>query len=153
MMGGLGFDVTAFVDDDAWLHPSARRYRDLLGERSIAQPWQAAAALLTIFLEGSVNERAELEGRFVRARGETAVREHPLVNHYGCPPEAMELTRAHAKVEGSHRADAWRILLAHTPDGSDEARAVVDTCEQALAAWHLYRDGVADRMSLRRQAA
>jgi pyrroloquinoline-quinone synthase len=81
------------------------------------------------------------------------VRELPLVNHYGCPPEAMELTRAHAKVEGSHRADAWRILLAHTPDGSDEARAVVDTCEQALAAWHLYRDGVADRMSLRRQAA
>jgi heme oxygenase-like protein len=153
MMGGLGFDVPAFEDDEGWLHPLARRYRDLLRERSIAQPWQAAVALLTIFVEGSVNERAELEGRFVRSRGETAVREHPLVKHYGCPPEAMDLTRAHAKVEGSHRADAWRILLAHTPDGSDEARAVVDTCEQALAAWHLYRDGVADRMSLRRQAA
>jgi hypothetical protein len=153
MMAGLGFDAPAFADDDGWLHPSARRYRDLLRERSATEPWQAAVALLTIFVEGSVNERAELEGQFVRARGETAVHSHQLVKHYGCPPEAMDLTRAHATVEGSHRKDAWRILLAHTPDGSEAAHAVVDRCEQALAAWHLYRDGVAERMSLRRQAA
>ena len=57
-----------FDDDDASLHPAARAYRDFLRERSAAkQPWQAAVALLTIFVEGSRNERAELEGTFVRA--------------------------------------------------------------------------------------
>lgn len=153
MMGGLGFDRAAFADDDASLHPAARRYRDFLRERSAADPWQAAVGLLTIFVEGSVNERAELAGTYVRRRGEQAVREHPLVKFYGCDAEAMELTRAHAEVEGGHRADAWHMVLTHAPDGSAEARAVVDTCEQALSLWQAYRDGVAERMGLREKAA
>jgi pyrroloquinoline-quinone synthase len=152
MMAGLGFDASEFADDDAFLHPDARRYRDFLRARSCASPWQAAVALLTIFLEGSVNERAELAGTFVRPRGEEAVREHALVKHYGCSPDAMVLTRAHAEVEGSHRGDAWHMVLGHTPDG-DIARAAVQTCEEALALWHAYRDGVADRMGLGRKAA
>jgi pyrroloquinoline quinone (PQQ) biosynthesis protein C len=150
MMEGLGFEASAFVDDDRWLHDAARRYRDLLRERACAAPWQAAVALLTIFVEGSVNERAELEGTFVRPRGEEAVREHALVKHYGCPPEAMELTRAHGQVEGGHRSDAWTMVLEHAPPGSDVERQVIATCEEALAAWHAYRDGVADRMQLLR---
>jgi len=153
MMGGLGFDRAAFADDDASLHPAAQRYRDFLRERSAAQPWQSAVGLLTIFVEGSVNERAELAGTYVRRRGEQAAREHPLVKFYGCKLEAMELTRAHAEVEGGHREDAWRVVQAHAPDGSAEARAVVETCEQALSLWHAYRDGVAERMGLREQAA
>lgn len=153
MMAALGFDERAFADDDAWLHPAARRYRDFLRERSSAEPWQAAVALLTIFVEGSVNERAELEGTFVRRRGEAAVAEHPLVKFYGCPPQAMELARAHAAVEGGHREDAWRMVLAHVGEGSYTARVIADTCEQALSLWHAYRDGVAKRMGLRRQAA
>lgn len=153
MMAGLGLDEQMFEGDDEWLHPSALRYRDFLRERSSSMPWQAAVALLTVFVEGSVNERAELEGKFVRRRGEAAVQDHPLVKYYGCPPEAMELTRAHAQVEGGHREDAWRMMLAHTPEGSDAARAVAETCERALGMWQGYRDGVADRMKLRRQAA
>jgi pyrroloquinoline-quinone synthase len=148
MMAGLGFDVTLFVDDDAWLHPAARAYRDFLRERAGRAPWQAAVALLTIFVEGSVHERAELGGTFQRPRGDDAVREHPLVKHYGCPPEAMQLTRAHAKVEGQHRQDAWRTLLANAPDGSIEACEVSATCEEGLRLWHAYRDGVAERMGL-----
>ena len=63
---------------------------------------------------------------------------------------------AHARtraVEGGHRGDAWRMVLGHAPEGSDEARAVVTTCEEACALWHAYRDGVAERMGLHRQAA
>jgi hypothetical protein len=150
MMEGLGFDARAFADDDAWLHPAARSYRDYLRERAASTPWQAAVALLTIFVEGSVNERAELAGTFVRASGEAAVHDHPLVKHYGCPPEAMELTRAHAKVEGGHREAAWQMVLSHAPDEGDPARIAVDTCEAALRAWHAYRDGVAERMGLRK---
>jgi pyrroloquinoline-quinone synthase len=80
------------------------------------------------------------------------VREHPLVKLYGCPPDAMELTRAHAKVEGGHREDAWRVVLAHASEGTDAARAAGATCEEALVLWHGYRDGVADRMGLRKAA-
>lgn len=148
MMEGLGFERAAFEDDDAWLHPAARLYRDFLRERSAASPWQAAVALLTIFVEGSVNERAELAGTYVRRDAEEAVREHVLVKHYGCPPEAMRLTRAHAEVEGGHRADAWRIVLANAADGTDAARAVAETCAHALPLWHAYRDGVAEQMGL-----
>jgi pyrroloquinoline-quinone synthase len=149
MMAGLGFDAADFADDDAWLHPAARRYRDLLVERASRPPWQSGVALLTIFVEGSVNERSELAGTFVRRGGEDAVREHALVKHYGCPPDAMALTRAHGQVEGGHRADAWRIVSSHVRDAETTER-VIATCEEALAAWFAYRDGVAERMDLAR---
>ena len=152
MMAGLGFDERAFADDDERLHPAACRYRDFLRDRACAMPWQSAVALLTIFVEGSVHERAELDGTFARPTGDTAVREHALVRHYGCPPEAMELTRAHAQVEGEHRRDAWRMVLAHV-EQDDVAEAVVETCERALGMWHEYRDGVAERMGLARSGA
>ncbi len=154
MMEGLGFSRAQFEEDACNLHPSARSYRQMLRDGSLAPPWQAACALLTIFVEGSRNERAELEGRFVRPRGEDAVLRHPLVAHYGCPPEAMKLTRAHAAVEGGHRGDAWRIVLAHVEDtDAPLVQTVLQTCERALWAWHRYRDGVAERMGLRREAA
>jgi hypothetical protein len=104
--------------------------------------------LLTIFVEGSVHERAELAGPFVRPRGDDAVTEHPLVKHYGCPTQAMGLTRAHALVEGGHRRDAWDMTLAHVRDGDADAEALVATCSRALELWKDYRDGVAQLMSL-----
>lgn len=153
MMEGLGYSRSSFVDDDAWLHPAARSYRDLLREASAGAPWQAAVCLLTIFVEGSVNERSELAGKHERAKGDAAIARHPLVLHYGCPPSAMQLTHAHAAVEGAHRGDAWRIVLAHVPDDGDTFNRVIDLSQRALAAWHRYRDGVADRMELRRDAS
>jgi hypothetical protein len=154
MMRGLGFPRSAFDEGAVDLHPAARSYRQMLRDGASAPPWQAACALLTIFVEGSRNERAEIEGRFVRPHGDDAVRKHPLVVHYGCPPEAMKLTRAHGAVEGGHRKDAWRIVLEHVPEGDEALSSVVlQTCERALWAWHRYRDGVAERMGLRREAA
>jgi len=156
MMTGLGYSREAIAgslgtlaEDDAWIHPAARAYRDFLREHSAKGPWQAAVALMTVFVEGSVNERAELAGTFVRPKGEAAVAKHALVVHYGCPPAAMELTRAHAAVEGGHRGDAWRMVLGHSGDDA-VARSVVDTCMTALSLWHRYRDGVAQRMGLAR---
>ncbi len=147
MMEGLGFSRDAFADDALpGLHPAASAYRDWLYEVSAARPWQVAAAVLTIFVEGSVNERAELGGTFVRAKGEDAVNKHPLVLHYGCPPSAMQLTRAHGDVEGAHRADAWSMVLDHTPAELEDA--VVAAVEKAGALWTAYRDGVAERMEL-----
>ncbi len=154
MMEGLGFSRGDFDDDgDAHLHPAAIAYRDMLRAVSAEPPWQNAVALLTIFVEGSVNERAELAGTFVRATGEAAVSKHPLVAHYGCPPSAMSLTRAHAAIEGGHRRDAWRMLLDHVHDGTPLADGVVAMLEETLARWTRYRDGVAERMGLTRDGA
>jgi len=153
MMEGLGFARASFEEEDeasVVLHPAARAYGQFLRDRSAAAPWQAAVALLTIFVEGSVHERAELAGTFTRPRGEAAVAAHPLVLHYGCPPGAMQLARAHAAVEGGHRGDAWRILLEHVPERGELAECVADTCVTALAMWMRYRDGVAERMGLAR---
>jgi pyrroloquinoline-quinone synthase len=62
----------------------------------------------------------------------------------------MQLTRAHAEVEGGHRADAWRMVLAHTPPSLEDA--VAYAVDKTLRAWHAYRDGVAERMGLRAAA-
>jgi pyrroloquinoline quinone (PQQ) biosynthesis protein C len=151
MMEGLGFSRADFVDDAESLHPAARAYREWLRDASAASPWQVAAAVLTIFVEGSLNERAELAGTFQRARGDEAIRKHPLVLHYGCPPQAMQLTRAHGDVEGAHRSDAWTMVLEHTPAGLEDV--VVAAMKRAHSLWSTYRDGVAERMGLSQVAA
>ena len=74
--------------------------------------------------------------------------QHPLVVHYGLPLEALALTKAHRRVEGSHRAAAWRILLDHVPV-ADRAGAVT-AMERTLAAWLAYRDEVAAACGLER---
>lgn len=151
MMEGLGYSRSQFEESllDADLHPAARSYRDFLRTKAAESPWQAAAALLTIFVEGSINERGELAGTYVRPKGEAAIARHPLVVHYGCPPSAMQLVRAHGDVEGGHRDDAWRVVVDHA---GDEAlmKTIVDTCMEALVRWHRYRDGVAERMGIER---
>jgi pyrroloquinoline-quinone synthase len=153
MMEGLGFARSSFDDPSIELHPSAVTYRDWLALQSARDPWQAAVALLTIFVEGSVNERAELSGTFRRPDPIDAARRHPLVVHYGCPEQAMELTRAHAAVEGGHRVAAWRILIEHLRERSEDEESVLVTCRRALELWLAYRDGVAERMGLRNERA
>ena len=153
MMEGMGFRREQFAEDrESDLHPAALAYKAWLLEKSMAAPWQAAVALLTIFVEGSINERAELAGTYVRAKGDAAVENHPLVVHYGCPKDAMQLVRAHGDVEGGHRADAWRMVLHHTHEET-MTKIVVDTCLEALTRWQRYRDGVAERMGLERDHA
>ena len=58
----------------------------------------------------------------------------------------MQLTRAHGDVEGAHRADAWKMVLEHTPGPLDDV--VVAAARKAHALWSAYRDGVAERMGL-----
>jgi pyrroloquinoline-quinone synthase len=148
MMAGLGFDRDALEADDPPLAPEARLYRGFLERVSAEAPWVVGAAVLTIFVEGSVHERAELAGTRDLAPVDDAIRAHPLVAFYGCPPDRMRLVRAHRAVERGHRADAWRMVIEHA--GRDEALAarVVAAVEEARVAWLAYRDGVARAMSL-----
>ena len=142
---GLGMDLARFESIE--LLPAARAYRALLDELSRRSGWPVAAAITTLFIEGTPYERGELDPSAPK-RPEPPLEQHPLVVHYGLPLDALALTKAHRKVEGEHRGAAWRIILDHVPA---EARApVIDAMERALAAWQAYRDGVAAACGLGR---
>ena len=142
---GLGMDLARF--DKVELLPAARAYRDVLDEHAQRHGWAQAAAVTTIFVEGTDHERGELDASAPK-RPAPPLEQHPLVVHYGLPLEALALTKAHRRVEGSHRAAAWRILLDHVPPA--EYAGVVRAMERTLVAWSAYRDAVAAACGLSR---
>ncbi len=134
---GLDMDLRRFESIE--LMPAARAFRAVLDEHTQRHGWAQAAAVTTIFLEGTDHERGELDPSAPR-RPTPPLEQHPLVVHYGLPLEALALTKAHRRVEGSHRAAAWRCLLDHVSP-SDHAGVIV-AMERTLAAWLAYRDEV-----------
>jgi pyrroloquinoline-quinone synthase len=145
---GLGMDLTRFEQIE--LLPGAGAFRALLDDATTARGWEVAAAVSTIFLEGTNHERGELE-RDAPKRPVSRLSDHPLVKHYGLPVEHLALTKAHRQVEGSHRAAAWRVMLDF---GSAGARAdVVAWMEETLLAWQRYRDEVASACGITRDRA
>jgi pyrroloquinoline quinone (PQQ) biosynthesis protein C len=145
MMTGLGISREE-IESAGALADEAIAYRAFLDDMSLRPPWQIGCAVLTVFVEGSVHERAEMEGRRQFAPVEDAIREHPMVKYYGCAPEKMLLLRAHRAVEGAHRQDAWASVLDHTP--VELAESVAQAVETSLARWLAYRDGVARKMGV-----
>jgi hypothetical protein len=142
---GLGMDLSRFAHIE--LLPAARAFRDVLDEHTQRHGWSQAAAVTTIFLEGTDHERGELDASAPK-RPAPPLEQHPLVVHYGLPLDALALTKAHRRVEGSHRAAAWRMLLDHVP--AAEHAGVVAAMERTLAAWSAYRDAVAAACGLSR---
>ena len=145
---GLGMDLARFAHIE--LGPAARRFRTLLDDATGHRGWAQACAVTTIFLEGTDHERGELDPEAPR-RPAPPLEHHPLVVHYGLPLEALALTKAHRRVEGNHRAAAWRILLDHVP--AAEHASVLDIMAATLAGWLDYRDEVAAICGLERPAA
>lgn len=145
MMVGLGFQRDQLEAAEPALEPEAIAYRRFLDQASASSPWIVGCAVLTIFVEGSVHERSEMAGTRVHLPVEEAIRAHPMVLHYGCPPERMDLVRAHRAVEGGHRKDAWSAVLDHVHDQAT-ADAVGAAVEEARELWLRYRDGVARAM-------
>ena len=129
------------------LLPMARAFRAVLDEHTQRHGWAQAAAVTTIFIEGTEHERGELDATAPR-RPAPPLENHPLVVHYGLPLDALALTKAHRRVEGSHRAAAWRMVLDHVP--ASEHAGVVAAMERTLAAWLAYRDEVATACGLAR---
>jgi pyrroloquinoline quinone (PQQ) biosynthesis protein C len=136
---GLGMDLSRF--ESVELLPGAAAYRAFLDECTLRGGWDVAAAVTTLFLEGTKFERGELAGDAPR-RPAPPLADHPLVKHYGLPVEALALTRAHRNVEGGHRAAAWRSLLDHVL-APERRRSVVEAMQGMLALWLGYRDDVA----------
>jgi pyrroloquinoline-quinone synthase len=140
-------DLTRF--DAVELLPAAAAYRAVLDELTQKQGWEVAAAVTTIFIEGTPYERGELDDKAAR-RPEDALEDHPLVRHYGLSVEFLSLTKAHRKVEGSHRRSAWSVVLEHVTPAARPR--VIAGMERALSTWLAYRDDVARACGLTRLA-
>ncbi len=145
---GLGMELSRF--EQVELLPGARAYRALLDDQTQRQGWEVAAAVTTIFIEGTPYDRGELDPNAAK-RPEPPLSAHPLVVHYGLPLESLALTKAHRKVEGDHRAAAWRSVLDHVP--AERRAAVVAEMDRCLQAWKAYRDDVAAACGLARPTA
>jgi hypothetical protein len=146
---GLGMDLGRF--GSVALLPGAAAYRALLDELTQRSGWEVAAAVSTLFIEGTEYERGEVPGATAgkaERRPAAPLERHPLVVHYGLPIEALALTKAHRSVEGNHRQAAWRIVLDHVPEAARPR--VVDAMARVLPAWLAYRDDVAGALGLER---
>jgi pyrroloquinoline quinone (PQQ) biosynthesis protein C len=135
---GLNMDLSRF--EDVVLLPEARSYRDVVDDYLRNHGWEVAAAIATLFIEGTEYERGEVDSSAPR-RPEKPLEQHPLVVHYGLPLEALALTKAHRSVEGEHRGSAWDALLNYADES--RRRAVVVAMEHTLVSWLQYRDAVA----------
>jgi pyrroloquinoline-quinone synthase len=142
---GLGMDLGRFERIE--LLPAAARYRAFLDQVSEREGWEAGAAVMTLFVEGTRWERGELDPNASK-RPETPLEAHPLVLHYGLPLDNLTLTKAHRGVEGEHRAAAWRVVLEHV--GVAARPTVVAAMRQALQLWLEYRDDVAFHCGIER---
>jgi hypothetical protein len=135
---GLRMDLTRF--ERVELLPGARAYREVLDELTQNHGWAQAAAVTTIFIEGTEHERGEVDASAPK-RPAPPLEDHPLVKHYGLPLEGLALTKAHRRVEGNHRQAAWRMIVDHVI--SADYDGVIRAMERTLAAWQAYRDDVA----------
>jgi len=142
---GLSMDLSRF--EQVALLPASARYRAFLDETTLRGGWEVAAAVTTLFIEGTAHERGELDPNAPR-RPNPPLEEHPLVRHYGLPLTHLQLTKAHRAVEGEHRAAAWRVMLDHV--SVVRQPAVIAAMETALDLWQGYRDGVAAACGLAR---
>lgn len=140
---GLGMDLARFASVE--LLPKAAAYRDFLDDATQRRGWAVAAAVTTLFVEGTAYDRSVLDPQAV-PRPEPPLDEHPLVKHYGLPVSSLALTKAHRSVEGEHRRAAWRIMLDHVPEA--DRSAVVDALGEAVTCWRAYRDDVAEAVGL-----
>ncbi len=76
---GLGMDLNRF--EHVQLLPAAKHYRNFLDDATQHFGWDIAAAVVTIFVEGSSDERSALNEK---SRPDAApLEQHPLVKYYG----------------------------------------------------------------------
>jgi len=142
MMNALGFQSTDF--EHIRLLPAAATYRGWLDKMSCHRHWVIGAAVLTIYVEGSVKDRQEIhEPSKPKSREdiEAIVRSHPLVKHYRLPPDRMDLIRAHQLVEAGHRHDAYDMVVNHTTPALESF--VLAKLKKSLSLWLRYRHAVA----------
>ena len=142
MMEGLDFGRSRFTGID--LIPEAVAYRAWIDQVTRSRPWIEGAALVTIFIEGSREDRRRVTAEEPEdpVDVEAELRANFLVRHYKADPRFLDLKRAHHMVESGHRKMAWKMVLEHATTAR-RADRLQKLLENTLNLWLLYRDGVA----------
>ena len=151
MMAGLGFQARLF--ENIRLLPAARRYRAWLDRASNHRDWVIGAAVMTVFVEGSIKDRKELSDPSKPKSAEeieSIVQQHPLVRHYGLRPDTMDLIRSHQMVESGHRHDAYHMVVTHATTRTQQ-ETILRYLRRSLRLWTVYRDGVARACGIRKR--
>jgi pyrroloquinoline quinone (PQQ) biosynthesis protein C len=149
MMLGLGYERSEFRDVE--LLSNSRVYREWLDMVSLDRDWVVGAAVLTIFVEGSIHDRQEIlhpSPPKTPAEIEDLIQKHPLVQHHGLSPKYLDLVRAHHMVEPGHRHVAYDMILTHAVE-TIQQQAVLDSLNEALTHWLYFRDGIARACGLK----
>jgi len=148
MMDGLGFRNGAF--SNMALIPTSQRYREWLDQASWNRNWVLGAAVMTIFVEGSINDRQEIEDPApakTKCQVESHIRRHPLVRHHRLSTACMDLSRAHQMVENGHRHDAYDMVVNYS-NTRVKQESVLASLQKSLRLWLRYRDGIAQKCQI-----
>ena len=149
MMMGLGYKRAEFRDVE--LLSRSYAYRQWLDEICDREDWIVGAAVLTLFVEGSVHDREEVMNRkepTSKADVEDIVRKHPLMVHHGLLPEHLDLVRAREMIEPGNRSVAYDLIVKEAVE-SDTKALILEKLETGLTVWLQYRDGIARACGLR----
>ena len=149
MMNGLGFPRAEFRDVELLSRSFA--YREWLDTICQKEEWIVGAAILTLLVEGSANDRTEAfnQGQLKsKSEIEDIVRKHPLVMYHGLDPEHMDLVRVREMIEPSNRRGVYDLIVKETI-ASNQHTLVLEHLEEGLKLWLQYRDGIARACGIR----
>ncbi len=149
MMMGLGYKRAEFREVE--LLSRSYAYREWLNEICDREDWIVGAAVLTIFVQGSVNDREEVMTQKEQkspADIEDLVGKHPLAVYHGLLPEHLDFIRAQALIEPCNRSIAYDLIVKEAGE-SDTKALILEKLETGLNVWLQYRNGIARACGLR----
>lgn len=146
MMRGLGYKNSVFEKIE--LLPTSLAYRSYLDLVTLNDDWRVGAAVMTLFVEGSREDRIRLKKNYRPTEDlDSKLKHHSLHRYHGLKIADMDLVKAHYLIEGSHRKSAWETLLNEIPSYLEER--VLTAMKNSLDLWLLYRDGICLEMGLK----
>ncbi len=149
MMLGLGYPRAEFRDVELLSRSFA--YREWLDNICQEEEWIISAAVLTLLVEGSANDREEVFNQNQKkSKGdiEDIVLKHPLVVYHGLDPNHMDLVRVREMTEPGHRRIVYDLIVKEAI-ASGQSTLVLERLEEGLKLWLQYRDGIARACGLR----
>ncbi len=149
MMLGLGYPRAEFRDVELLARSFA--YREWLDTICQKEEWIVGAAILTLLVEGSANDREEVFSQNQQkseAEIEDIVLKHPLVVYHGLDPKYMDLVRVREMTEPRNRRIVYDLIVKEAI-ASGQHTLVLENLEEGLQLWHQYRDGIARACGLR----
>jgi len=149
MMLGLGYPRAEFRDVE--LLSRSFTYREWLDNICQEEEWIVGAAVLTLLVEGSANDREEVVNQNQKksqADIEDIVLKHPLVVYHGLDPNHMDLVRVREMTEPCNRRIVYDLIVKEAI-ASGQSALVIERLEEGLKLWLQYRDGIARACGLR----